>query len=69
MAKTLANRLKVVLIEIISQQWSAFILDKLISDNILVIYEVLHSMKNRQRRKKESIALELDMVKTYDRVE
>lgn len=48
-AKTLANKVKGVLPAIISQQQSALIPERLISDNILVAYEVLHPMKNRQR--------------------
>jgi hypothetical protein len=68
-AKILANRLKQVLPEVISQQQSAFLLGRLISDNILVAYEALHTMATRLSGKKGYMAIKLDMSKTYDRVE
>lgn len=68
-SKVLANRLKHLLPKIISQYQNAFILDKLISDNIILAYEALHTMTTRQKGKKGSMALKLDMAKAYDRLE
>ena len=64
----LANRLKVILPNIISESQSAFQSDKAISDNILVAYETLHHMKTKSSSKIGSMTLKLDMSKAYDRV-
>lgn len=48
---------------------SAFILGKLVIDNIIVIYEVLHSMKLNKIKKGRSMAVKLDMSKAYDMIE
>jgi hypothetical protein len=65
----LANRLKQVLPDIISCNQSAFIPGRLISDNILVAYETLHTMKNQLWSKVGYLGIKLDMSKAFDQVE
>jgi hypothetical protein len=67
--KTVTNRLKLVLSSIISQNHSAFVPGRLITDNVLVAYEALQTMHSRMRGKKGFMVVKLDMQKAYDRVE
>lgn len=69
MSKVLANRLKKILAKIISTSQIAFIPRRLITDNIIVAYEPLHSMKSRYRGKECGMALKFDISKAYDRIE
>ena len=63
MSKVLANRLKKLLPDVISESQSAFQADKAISDNILIVFETLHHMKLRTNGNKGSMAMKLDMSK------
>lgn len=67
--KVMANRLKVLLDVVVLETQSAFIPGRLISDNILVSYEVMHYLKNKRAGKEGFMAIKLDMSKAYDRLE
>ncbi|KAH1072683.1 hypothetical protein J1N35_025011 [Gossypium stocksii] len=53
----------------IDEAQRAFIPGRLISNNVLIAYKVIHSLKMKKRGKKGNFALKLDMSKAYDRVE
>ena len=67
-SKVLANRLKPILSTIILENQSAFVLDCLITDNVLVAFEIMHYLKKKEG-KENYMAVKLDMSKAYDRVE
>ena len=68
-AKAITNRLKPWMDSIVGEEQSAFVRGRLITDNVLVAFESIHSMKRRKKGKNFSCAIKLDMMKAYDRVE
>ncbi|GAU34369.1 hypothetical protein TSUD_217090 [Trifolium subterraneum] len=66
--KTLANRLKIILPDIISQNQSAFVPRRLITDNIIIANEVFHYFQHTTR-KTGLVGIKTDMAKAYDRIE
>ncbi|KAL5541131.1 hypothetical protein UlMin_043417 [Ulmus minor] len=68
-SKAMANRLKLLLPEIISDSQNAFAPGRLISDSVIFGYEMLNYINRRFKGKKGLMALKLDMSKAYDRVE
>lgn len=68
-AKTVANRLRNVIDACIDKAQSAFVPGRLISDNVLLNYVILHTLGRKRVRQKGSMALKLDMSKAYNQVE
>ena len=68
-SKTLANWLKSILPQIISKNQSAFLSERLITNNVLVAFELMHYLDHKKEGKESFMAVKLDMSKAYDRVE
>ncbi|KAA3470926.1 reverse transcriptase [Gossypium australe] len=66
---TIANRLPKVLELCIDEAYSAFVLGWLITDNVMLSYEILHTFKNKRMGKKGYSALKLDMSNACNSVE
>jgi len=68
-SKVLANRLKLILPNVISDSQNAFVPNRLITDNTIVAFKVLHGMRNKRIGKIGQMAIKLDISKAYDQVE
>ncbi|KAA3479381.1 reverse transcriptase [Gossypium australe] len=67
--KTMANILQRVIGSCIDRVQSALLPGRLISDKVLLAYEILHTFKKKRTGHKGYMAVKLDMSKAYDRVE
>uniref|UniRef100_A0A803Q8H5 Reverse transcriptase domain-containing protein n=1 Tax=Cannabis sativa TaxID=3483 RepID=A0A803Q8H5_CANSA len=68
-SKTIANRLKLVLGDLISSTQGAFLSERIIFDNIYIAQELVHAINHRKHGKIGWVGLKLDMEKAFDRVE
>lgn len=64
--KTIANRLKHLMPEILGPFQSSFVPGRHIQDNIIVAQEMIHSMR-RMKGKRGFMAIKIDLEKAYDR--
>ena len=68
-SKTIANRLKKVLPNLVCENQSVFVSKRLITENVLITYETMYHISQKRKGKVGEIALKLDISKVYDRVE
>jgi hypothetical protein len=68
-SKCLVNRLRPYLQTLISENQSAFIPGRLISDNALVAFECFHAIHRTNKEEESFCAYKLDLSKAYDRVD
>jgi hypothetical protein len=68
-SKCLVNRLRPVLDEVVSEEQSASIQGRMITDNALLAFEYFHAIQKNKVADKAACAYKLDLSKAYDRVD
>ena len=63
--KLIADRLKICLLVVISEEQGGFVAGKKILDGILIASKIIHSMHISNKR---AMLIKLDMAKAYDKV-
>lgn len=65
-SKILSKRMRPILGNVTSENQSAFVPKRAISDNVLITHEVLHFLKTSNGEEKCSMAVKTDISKAYD---
>lgn len=68
MTKTLANRIKSILEQVISPNQSSFVPARQIIDNVVVYQEIIHTLKNKNG-KTGAMIIKIDLEKAYEQLE
>jgi hypothetical protein len=68
-SKCLVNRLHPLLQDLIAPIQNVFVSGRMITDNVLIVFECLHAMEQGNNKCKEFGALQLDLTKAYDCVD
>lgn len=68
-SKILVGRLKSFLSDLVSPAQSSFVEERLISDNMLIVQEMIHDIRTNTSFSSVFMAIKSDMSKAYDRVE
>ena len=68
-AKILVNRLRPLLHKLISPQQSAFVPNRWIAENAIVVQELIHTFKKKRNLKVGMVGIKVDLQKAYDRVD
>lgn len=68
-SKLLAKQIQPLLSELISETQSAFVIKRVISDNVLITHDLLHYFKTSKANKQCYMAIKTYMSKAYDRLE
>ncbi|CAL1404640.1 unnamed protein product [Linum trigynum] len=66
-AKCLADRLKLLMADLVDENQTSFVPKRHITSNIIILQEIIHSM-NQKKGEKGLMVLKVDLAKAYDRI-